>query len=220
MFFDPCLPWRARSIWIGLIAEAKCPRFTVTESLWRGSGLMRSKENTLPSEEQRLGCGQRRMKRKLLSLTNGYLRTHWAHIKHQNPYDYKPDVMILLSNMYVCHTQQGKDTTCRMNKHWQGERRNKFYLSESVSWKKGSYPRKRGLVSHGITIAHHNKSFCFFKFSQKYSVKHVDVPQFKIIIIQACSLYGLFRFCWFSSTIVCLFSHKWHINCWFFVVTS
>lgn len=118
MFFDPCLPWRARSIWIGLITETKCPRFTVTESLWRGSGLMRSKENTLPSEEQRLWCGQRRMNRKLLSLSNGYLIPHWAHIKHQNPYDYKPDVMILLSNMYVRHTQQGKDTTCKMSKHW------------------------------------------------------------------------------------------------------
>lgn len=72
---------------MALITEAKCPGPSVTGCLWRGTGLMRSKENTLPSEEERL-CYvhmQREIKSKLVSLSNGHLRSHWAYIKHHNP---------------------------------------------------------------------------------------------------------------------------------------
>lgn len=39
---------------MGLITETKCLGRSVTGCLWRGTGLMRSNENTLPSEEEKI----------------------------------------------------------------------------------------------------------------------------------------------------------------------
>lgn len=70
-----------------LITQSKCPGPSVTGSLWWGTGLMRSNENTLLSEDQKLCYGhmQREMKSKCVSISNGHLRFHWADIKHRNP---------------------------------------------------------------------------------------------------------------------------------------
>lgn len=73
---------------MGLVRGTKCPRPSATGCLWRGTGLMRSKENTLPSEEQRLCFGymQSGMKgRELVNLSNGRLKSHWAYMEHHKP---------------------------------------------------------------------------------------------------------------------------------------